>query len=212
MYMAIPAWIISLGVVYMIMHIFNFYISIIFILQLPTLWDIIEGAMLGETLVNAPIYILHWNYVNEDLAASVKKVQCVVGTPITYWERSWTFIGVTWSQHCQVMLRPRHVHAKFLLCWWSYHWLLCACGTWCLQHRKGALRSYLYNASLGRHAKVKVQAAVEECAQGQGEESCRQIDPMPESVTSENGQAVNIDGVVTESIWPLHLCYAIWRS
>jgi hypothetical protein len=47
--------------------------------------------------------------------------------------------------------------------------------------------SYLYTASFGRpprHAKVKGQAAVEEGAQGPGEESCRQIDPMPESVTS----------------------------
>jgi hypothetical protein len=47
--------------------------------------------------------------------------------------------------------------------------------------------SYLYAASLGRpprHAKVKGQAAVEEGAQGRGEESCRQIDPMPESVTA----------------------------
>jgi hypothetical protein len=40
--------------------------------------------------------------------------------------------------------------------------------------------SYLYTASFGhppRNAKVKGQAAVEEGAQGPGEESCRQIDP-----------------------------------
>jgi hypothetical protein len=47
--------------------------------------------------------------------------------------------------------------------------------------------SHLYTASLGyppRHAKEKGQAAVEEGGEDPEEESCRQIDPMPESVTS----------------------------
>jgi hypothetical protein len=46
--------------------------------------------------------------------------------------------------------------------------------------------SYLYSASVGRpprHAKVNGQAAVEEGAQDPGGKCCRQIDPMPESVT-----------------------------